>query len=67
MNCDGLLQPFARALVPLEGVKADGQFFYELAGQSGLFNAAKVRAAMARALPQFGEAFTPRVLPEHAH
>jgi NADH-quinone oxidoreductase subunit G len=67
MNCDGLLQPFERALVPLEGVKADGQFFYELAGWSGLFVAAKIRAEMAAALPQFAEVFVPRELPKHAH
>jgi NADH-quinone oxidoreductase subunit G len=32
MNCDGLIQPFERAIPPLEGVKADGQFFYWRAG-----------------------------------
>ena len=67
MNCDGLIQPFERALTPLEGVKVDGQFFYELAGQSGLFRAAKVRELMAAELPQFADVFVPRELPEHAH
>ncbi|MGD8453277.1 MAG: 2Fe-2S iron-sulfur cluster-binding protein [Phycisphaerae bacterium] len=67
MNCDGLLQPFERALPPLEGVKADGQFFHELAGLSGLFRAAKVREAMAAAQPEFGQLHVPQELPKHAH
>jgi NADH-quinone oxidoreductase subunit G len=67
MNCDGLLQPFERALPPLEGVKADGQFFSELLGQPGLFRARTVRETMAAELPQFSEVFIPRDLPKHAH
>ncbi len=67
MNCDGLLQPFERALPPLEGVKADGQFFYELLGQPGLFRAQTVRETMAAELPQFSEVFIPRDLPKRAH
>lgn len=67
MNCDGLLQPFERALRPLEGVKADGQFYYELAGESGLFRAAKVRERMAEAIPAMAEVFVPRPAPVHAH
>jgi NADH-quinone oxidoreductase subunit G len=67
MNCDGLLQPFERALPPLEGVKADGQFLYELAGRTGLFAASKVREEMAVEMPQFAEVFVPRALPKHAH
>lgn len=67
MNCDGLLQPFERAIVPREGVKSDGQFLYELAGRSGLFHARKVRDEMAAEMPQFAEVFVPRELPKHAH
>jgi NADH-quinone oxidoreductase subunit G len=67
MNCDGLLQPFERAIAPLEGVKADGQFLYELAGDSGLFRAAKVRAEMAASMPKFAEVFVPQDVPNHAH
>ncbi len=67
MNCDGLIQPFERALPPREGVKADGQFFCELAGQTGLFRAKKVREQMAAELPQFAEIFIPREVPKHAH
>ncbi len=67
MNCDGLVQPFERALVPLDGVKAEGQFFSELAARPGLFRAAKVREAMAETMPEFRDVFTPRPLPEHAH
>lgn len=67
MNCDGLLQPFERALRPLEGVKADGQFLYELAGGEGLFRAAKVREQMAASIPAMADVFVPRPAPEHAH
>ncbi len=67
MNCDGLLQPFERAVPPPEGVKADGQFFWELAGNRGLFQAAQVRAQMADHMPKFAEVFTPRELPRYAH
>jgi NADH-quinone oxidoreductase subunit G len=67
MNCDGLLQPFERALPPLEGVKADGQFLYELAGRTGLFRAKKVREELAAEMPPFAELFVPRELPKHAH
>ena len=67
MNCDGLLQTFERALPPLEGVKADGQFLYELAGGTGLFRAKKVREEMAAEMPQFAEVFEPGALPKHAH
>jgi len=67
MNCDGLIQPFERALVPLEGVKADGQFFHELAAESGLFRAAKARQAIAAVMPEFREVFIPQDVPQHAH
>lgn len=67
LNCDGLLQVFERAVPPLEGVKADGQFYAELNGEAGLFRAAAVRERMAAQMPEFGEVFTPRPLPEHAH
>ncbi len=67
MNCDGLIQPFDRALSPLEGVKGDGQFFWELAGEAGLYRAARVRERMAAELPAFAEVFVPQGLPRHAH
>lgn len=67
VNADGLLQPFERAIVPLEGVKADGQFFFELCGEAGLYRAAKVREAMAAELPDFADEFVPQREPEYAH
>lgn len=67
MNCDGLLQPFARAIAPLDGVKSDGQFLFELAGESGLFRAAKFRQTIAAECPELGSAFEPSVEPEFAH
>ena len=67
MNCDGLIQPFDRALPPLEGVKADGQFFHELLGGSGLFRAATVRKEMAAAMEEFNDIHVPQDAPKHAH
>lgn len=67
MNCDGLLQAFDRAIPPLEGVKPDGQFLFELAGGEGLFRSHKVRTSVAAAVPALGDVFEPRPLPEHAH
>ncbi len=67
MNCDGLLQPFERAIPPLEGVKADGQFLYELTGESGLFRAPRVREAAASELPALQKLHIPPDEPEHAH
>lgn len=67
MNCDSLLQEFERATPPPHGVKSDGQFLYELAGEVGLYRGAAVRAQMAGSLPDFAKPFVPRDLPEHAH
>ncbi len=67
MNCDGLVQAFERALPPLEGVKADGQVLYELAGRAGLFRSETVRGETAAAVPALGAVFVPRDLPPHAH
>lgn len=67
MNCDDLVQPFDRAIRPLEGCKMDGQFLYELAGHRGLYRAAKVREMMAEKIPQFADVHIPRDEPEFAH
>jgi NADH-quinone oxidoreductase subunit G len=67
VNCDGLLQPFEQAITPLEGVKPDGQFLYELAGEPGLFRAEGVRAAVAAELPMFADVYVPPDEPKHAH
>jgi hypothetical protein len=48
-------------------MKSDGQFLYELAAQSGLFRAKKLREKMAATMPEFGQVFVPRPLPVHAH
>ena len=67
MNRDGLLQECERAIPPLDGVKGDGQFFQELAGEGGLYRGRKVRERMATSMPEFATLFVPRELPEHAH
>lgn len=67
MNCDGLVQPFARSIPPLEGVKADGQFFHELVGEPGLYRAAKTRTKMAAEISEFATVHVPRIEPEYAH
>lgn len=78
MNCDGLVQPFERAITPLDGVRLDGQFFYELAQSckggigvspvsGGLFRASKVREQMAADIPALAKLHVPREEPVHAH
>lgn len=67
MNCDGIVQPFDRALPPIEGVKADGQFLHELAGEPGLFRARRTREKMAAEMPEFANVHVPRKEPEYAH
>lgn len=68
VNCDGLVQAFDRAVRPIDGVKADGQFFHELAGEPGLFRAKKTREKMASAgMTEFADTFVPREEPEYAH
>lgn len=66
-NFEGLTQAFERALRPLDGVKMEGQFFYELAGHSGLYRGRRVREMMAAKLPALAEVFEPRPMPEHYH
>lgn len=67
MNRDGLLQAFERARLPLEGIKGDGQFLAELAGEVGLFRAARVRQKMAAEIPDFAAVFVPKDEPKYAH
>ena len=67
MNHAGLVQPFERAISPREGVKFDGQFYWELAGQTGLYRGSKARALMAEQIPALAEVFEPREEPEYAH
>jgi NADH-quinone oxidoreductase subunit G len=66
VNQQGLIQPFARAIHPPDGAKRDGQYLYELAGLTGLFNAQHVRAMMAEKIPAFANLHVPPAAPEHA-
>lgn len=67
MNCDGIVQPFARCIPPLEGVKPDGQLFHELVGEPGLYRPGKTREKMAAEMSEFAAVHIPRVEPEYAH
>ncbi len=67
VNCDGRIQPFTAAIAPPQGCQRDGQYLYALAGETGLYNAAKVREMMAREMPQFGTLHVPPAIPKHAH
>jgi hypothetical protein len=61
------VQAFGRAVRPIAGVKSDGQFLHELAGEPGLYRAKKIREKMAATMPEFAEPFVPRDEPEYAH
>ena len=67
VNCDGKIQPFESSIVPLEGCQRDGNYLYALAGEIGLYNAAKVREMMAEQMPEFGKLHVPPTVPKHAH
>ena len=67
MNRDGLLQPFERAIPPLEGVKYDGQFFLELSALGGMYRGPKIREKLAPEWPALKAVFIPRDEPEYAH
>jgi NADH-quinone oxidoreductase subunit G len=67
MNAAGKLQVFEWAIKPPEGCMRDGQFFYELAGQEGLYNATRVIAIMGDQLEAFSEVWMAPEEPVHQH
>ncbi len=67
VNCDGVVQRFERAVPPLDGVRADGQALFELAGGGGLFRSRKVHEELGAAVPALADVFEPRPAPEFAH
>lgn len=67
VNCDGKIQPFEAAIAPLEGCQRDGQYLFTLAGETGVYNAARVRKMMAEQMPQFSDLHVPPERPKHAH
>ncbi|MFH0983194.1 MAG: hypothetical protein V2A79_16870, partial [Planctomycetota bacterium] len=67
INHAGLIQPFARAINPPEGVQRDSQYLYEIAGYSGLFSARLVREMMAKEIPAFASIHEAPPAPRHFH
>jgi NADH-quinone oxidoreductase subunit G len=67
MNYAGRIQPFQRAISPPDGSKRDGQYLFELAGFSGLYNAERVRERMAEEMRLFREVVEPPPVPAHQH
>ena len=67
MNAAGLIQPFSRAIDVPDGARRDGQYLYEIAGFSGLYGAARVRALMAETMPEFAAVYVPPQGPPVAH
>ncbi len=47
------LQSFVRALRPPQGVMAEEQFYWQLAGREGLYNGSQLIGEIARAIPYF--------------
>jgi len=45
-NYAGLIQPFAAAIAPPEGVRREGDVYLSLLGEKGMFNAQKIRHQM---------------------
>jgi len=67
VNVSGLVQPFEAAIPPPEGCQREGQYLAALNGESGLYNAERVRSRMAAELPQFASPHVPPEPPPHAH
>jgi NADH-quinone oxidoreductase subunit G len=67
MNAGGVLQPFDWAVNPPEGLRRDGQYLYEIAGFTGLYNAERVREMMAESIPEFAVVYAAPPEPVHAH
>lgn len=67
INAQDKVQPFEAAIAPIEGCQSDGQYLHAIWGGQGLYQAAKVREAMAKAMPAFASVHVPPAMPEHAH
>ncbi|MCP4247174.1 MAG: molybdopterin-dependent oxidoreductase [bacterium] len=67
MNAQGRVQPFKAAIRPPDGCRRDGQYLYELAGHTGVYNAARVRELMAATLTEFAEVAEAPAIPVHQH
>ncbi len=67
MNTQGKVQLLRSAIRPPDGCRRDGQYLYELAGYAGVFNAGRVRAAMAATLAEFADVADAPLRPVHQH
>lgn len=67
VNHQGKIQAFESAINPPDGCHRDGNYLYQLTGEVGLYNAAKVRDRMAASIPAFGELHVPPAPPVYAH
>ncbi|MCZ6652439.1 MAG: 2Fe-2S iron-sulfur cluster-binding protein [Planctomycetota bacterium] len=67
MNHAGLIQPFERAVNPPDGARRDGQYLYEIAGFTGLFDPARIREMMAEKMAEFNQVQEPQRKPVHQH
>ena len=56
VNYQDRLQSFKWAIRPPQGVKADGQLYWQLLGRTGLYNAAEVLEEIGREIPFFAPA-----------
>ena len=56
VNYQDRLQSFKWAIRPPQGVKADGQLYWQLLGRTGLYNAAAVLEEIGREIPYFAPA-----------
>jgi len=67
VNAGGLIQPFRRAINPPDGARSDGQYLFEIAGCSGLYDGRRVREMMARDMPDCVTIHVPPPAPKFAH
>ena len=67
MNHAGRIQPLERAVNPPDGARRDGQYLYEIAGFTGLFDPAQIREMMAEKMAEFKQIQEPERKPAHQH
>ncbi len=67
MNHSGLIQPFERAVDVPDGARRDGQYLYEIAGFTGLFDSQRVREMMAEEIEEFRQIHESPKKPAHQY
>ncbi len=66
-NAGGKIQPFERAIDPIQGARRDGQYLFEIAGNEGLYSGERVREMMADKMAAYANVAEAPLKPAHQH